>query len=125
MNHAVIVSTARTGLAKSWKGAFNMTHGATLGAHAVRAAVERAQWLQRCLEKAQAAAARMAVSSVSADIARATDSDERAALRRRRARIAVAWNENAHAAADCEPQDALAQKDKEAARKAVSEYGLP
>jgi acetyl-CoA C-acetyltransferase len=43
MNRAVIVSTARTGLAKSWKGAFNMTHGATLGAHAVRAAVERAQ----------------------------------------------------------------------------------
>jgi acetyl-CoA C-acetyltransferase len=39
---AVIVSTARTGLAKSWKGAFNMTYGATLGAHAVRAAVERA-----------------------------------------------------------------------------------
>ncbi|HRO61051.1 MAG TPA: acetyl-CoA C-acyltransferase [Burkholderiaceae bacterium] len=38
---AVIVSTARTGLAKSWKGAFNMTHGATLGAHAVRHAVER------------------------------------------------------------------------------------
>ncbi|HJV85197.1 MAG TPA: acetyl-CoA C-acyltransferase [Noviherbaspirillum sp.] len=42
LNDAVIVSTARTGLAKSWKGAFNMTHGATLGAHAVRAAVERA-----------------------------------------------------------------------------------
>ena len=43
MNHdAVIVSTARTGLAKSWKGAFNMTYGATLGAHSVRAAVERA-----------------------------------------------------------------------------------
>jgi acetyl-CoA C-acetyltransferase len=41
MNEAVIVSTARTGLAKSWKGAFNMTHGATLGAHAVRHAVER------------------------------------------------------------------------------------
>jgi acetyl-CoA C-acetyltransferase len=39
---AVIVSTARTGLAKSWKGAFNMTFGATLGAHAVRAAVARA-----------------------------------------------------------------------------------
>jgi acetyl-CoA C-acetyltransferase len=39
---AVIVSTARTGLAKSWKGAFNMTYGATLGGHAVRAAVERA-----------------------------------------------------------------------------------
>ncbi|WP_292934066.1 acetyl-CoA C-acyltransferase [Noviherbaspirillum sp.] len=42
MSDAVIVSTARTGLAKSWKGAFNMTYGATLGAHAVRTAVERA-----------------------------------------------------------------------------------
>jgi len=42
MTAAVIVSTARTPLAKSWKGAFNMTHGATLGGHAVRAAVERA-----------------------------------------------------------------------------------
>jgi acetyl-CoA C-acetyltransferase len=42
MNDAVIVSTARTALAKSWKGAFNMTHGATLGAHAVRHAVARA-----------------------------------------------------------------------------------
>ncbi|WP_250534606.1 acetyl-CoA C-acyltransferase [Caballeronia sp. AZ10_KS36] len=42
MNEAVIVSTARTALAKSWKGAFNMTHGATLGAHAVRHAVARA-----------------------------------------------------------------------------------
>ena len=42
MTHAVIVSTARTPLCKSWKGAFNMTHGATLGGHAVKAAVERA-----------------------------------------------------------------------------------
>ena len=42
MTSAVIVSTARTPLAKSWKGAFNMTHGATLGGMAVRAAVERA-----------------------------------------------------------------------------------
>ena len=42
MTDAVIVSTARTGLAKSWKGAFNMTYGATLGGHAVRAAVDRA-----------------------------------------------------------------------------------
>ena len=42
MTRAVIVSTARTPLAKSWKGAFNMTHGATLGGHVVRAAVERA-----------------------------------------------------------------------------------
>jgi acetyl-CoA C-acetyltransferase len=42
MSRAVIVSTARTPLAKSWKGAFNMTHGATLGGFAVKAAVERA-----------------------------------------------------------------------------------
>ncbi|HEY2929700.1 acetyl-CoA C-acyltransferase [Piscinibacter sp.] len=42
MTNAVIVSTARTPLAKSWKGAFNMTHGATLGGHAVAAAVQRA-----------------------------------------------------------------------------------
>jgi len=42
MTDAVIVSTARTGLAKSWKGAFNMTHGATLGGHVVQAAVARA-----------------------------------------------------------------------------------
>ena len=42
MSDAVIVSTARTGLAKSWRGALNMTHGATMGAHVVRAAVERA-----------------------------------------------------------------------------------
>jgi len=39
---AVIVSTARTGLAKSWKGALNLTHGATVGGHVVRHAVERA-----------------------------------------------------------------------------------
>ena len=43
MNEAVIVSTARTGLAKSWKGAFNMTHGATLGGHVLAAAIERAR----------------------------------------------------------------------------------
>ncbi len=42
MTEAVIVSTARTPLCKSWRGAFNMTHGATLGAHAVRHAVSRA-----------------------------------------------------------------------------------
>jgi acetyl-CoA C-acetyltransferase len=42
VTEAVIVSTARTGLAKSWKGAFNMTYGATLGAHAVQHAVARA-----------------------------------------------------------------------------------
>ena len=42
MRDAVIVSTARTPLAKSWRGAFNMTHGATLGAAAVTAALQRA-----------------------------------------------------------------------------------
>ncbi len=42
MTDAVIVSTARTGLARSWKGAFNMTHGATLGGHVLQAAIARA-----------------------------------------------------------------------------------
>jgi acetyl-CoA C-acetyltransferase len=42
MTEAVIVSTARTPLCKSWKGAFNMTHGAELGGHAVQAALARA-----------------------------------------------------------------------------------
>ena len=36
MTDAVIVSTARTALAKSWRGSFNMTHGATLGGHVVQ-----------------------------------------------------------------------------------------
>jgi acetyl-CoA C-acetyltransferase len=39
---AVIVSTARTPLAKSWRGAFNLTHGATLGGHVVKHAIARA-----------------------------------------------------------------------------------
>jgi acetyl-CoA C-acetyltransferase len=42
MTNAVIVSTARTPLTKSWKGSFNMTHGATLGGHAVKHALQRA-----------------------------------------------------------------------------------
>jgi acetyl-CoA C-acetyltransferase len=42
MTNAVIVSTARTPLAKSWKGSFNMTHGATLGGHVVKHAIARA-----------------------------------------------------------------------------------
>ena len=42
MTEAVIVSTARTPLCKSWRGALNMTHGATLGAHVVQHAVSRA-----------------------------------------------------------------------------------
>jgi acetyl-CoA C-acetyltransferase len=43
MPDAVIVSTARTPLAKSWRGAFNMTHGATLGGHALQHAIARAR----------------------------------------------------------------------------------
>lgn len=43
MTDAVVVSTARTGLAKSWKGALNMTHGATMGGAVVKAALERAR----------------------------------------------------------------------------------
>ena len=42
MTSAVIVSTARTPLTKSWKGAFNMTHGATMGGHVVEHAILRA-----------------------------------------------------------------------------------
>ncbi len=41
MREAVIVSTARTGLAKSFRGSFNITHGADMGGHAVKHAVER------------------------------------------------------------------------------------
>ena len=43
MTDAVIVSTARTPLAKSWKGSFNMTHGAVLGGHVVHEAINRAK----------------------------------------------------------------------------------
>ncbi|RQQ31054.1 acetyl-CoA C-acyltransferase [Burkholderia stagnalis] len=50
MTEAVIVSTARTPLAKSWRGAFNMTHGATLGGHVVAAALERAKLDPACVE---------------------------------------------------------------------------
>jgi len=43
MTRALIASTARTPLAKSFKGSFNLTHGATLGGHAVEHAVRRAR----------------------------------------------------------------------------------
>lgn len=43
MSDAVIVSTARTPLCKSWRGSLNMTHGAKMGAHVVKAALERAK----------------------------------------------------------------------------------
>ena len=42
MNEATIVSVARTPIGKAYRGALNYTHGATLGAHAVSTAVERA-----------------------------------------------------------------------------------
>ena len=42
MTEAVIVSVARTPIGKAYRGALNHTHGPTLGAHAVAAAVERA-----------------------------------------------------------------------------------
>ena len=42
MNDAVIVSTARTPLCKSWRGALNLTHGAKMGGHVVKHAIERA-----------------------------------------------------------------------------------
>ena len=42
MSDAVIVSTARTALCKSWRGAFNQTHGATMGGHVAAAAMSRA-----------------------------------------------------------------------------------
>src|SRR5512132_1736338 len=43
MTDAVIVSTARTPLCKSWRGALNMTHGAKMGGHVAQAALKRAK----------------------------------------------------------------------------------
>ena len=43
MREAVIVSTARTPIGRAYRGAFNMTHGATLGGHVVKHAVQRAK----------------------------------------------------------------------------------
>ena len=43
MADAVIVSTARTPLCKSWRGALNLTHGAKMGGHVAHAALERAK----------------------------------------------------------------------------------
>jgi acetyl-CoA C-acetyltransferase len=42
MADAVIVSTARTPIGKAYRGAFNNTHGATLGGHVVAHAIARA-----------------------------------------------------------------------------------
>ena len=43
MREAVIVSTARTGIGKAFRGSLNRTHGATMAAHVIRHAVERAK----------------------------------------------------------------------------------
>ena len=43
MREAVIVSTARTPIGKAYRGAFNNTHGAVLGAHAMKHAMEKAK----------------------------------------------------------------------------------
>jgi acetyl-CoA C-acetyltransferase len=43
MTEAVIVSTARTPIGKAFRGAFNMTYGATLTGHVIKHAVERAK----------------------------------------------------------------------------------
>jgi acetyl-CoA C-acetyltransferase len=50
MTDAVIVSTARTPLCKSWRGALNQTHGAKMGGHVVHAALERAKLEPREVE---------------------------------------------------------------------------
>lgn len=42
MREAVVVSTARTPIGKAYRGAFNATHGAELGAHSLRHAIQRA-----------------------------------------------------------------------------------
>ena len=42
MKDAVIVSTARTPIGKAYRGAFNNTHGATMGGHAISHAIDRA-----------------------------------------------------------------------------------
>ena len=43
MVEAVIVSTARTPIGRAMRGAFNLTHGADMGGHVIRNAVERAR----------------------------------------------------------------------------------
>ena len=43
MTDAVIVSTARTGLAKSWRGSLNMSHPVTYAGHVLEHAIKRAK----------------------------------------------------------------------------------
>ena len=46
MREAVIVSYARTGLAKSMRGGFNNTHGAVMAGNAIKHAISRAKTFQ-------------------------------------------------------------------------------
>ena len=43
MPEAVIVSTARTGLAKAGRGGFNITHGSIMAGHTLKHAIDRAK----------------------------------------------------------------------------------
>jgi acetyl-CoA C-acetyltransferase len=43
MREAVVVSVARTGIGKAFRGSLNKTHGATMTAHVIKHAVERAK----------------------------------------------------------------------------------
>ena len=44
MREAVIVAARRTPIGKAYRGAFNNTYGATLGAHALSAVVDHGNW---------------------------------------------------------------------------------
>ncbi|MGH1414976.1 MAG: acetyl-CoA C-acyltransferase [Pelagimonas sp.] len=50
MKQAVIVDAARTGLAKSFRGSFNQTHGATMTAHVIKGLMDRTGLPADCIE---------------------------------------------------------------------------
>ncbi len=90
------------------------------------------------LAATQAASARAALEPIGEAIAKQTELQDATtgadeahllqalnALRRRRARIAAAWSENARAAADCTPRSPAALQERAAARKAASAFALP
>ena len=85
MSEAVIVSTARTPLAKSFRGSFNQTHGSTLGGHAIRHAVQRAGLDPAEVESIEREAARVADPEMQVVVRRLlTNERKRAAWRRAR-----------------------------------------
>ena len=67
MREAVIVSTARTPIGKAYRGAFNMTHGADMGGHVVKHAVERARIAPAEIEVVLGAQVRRSIASGHAD----------------------------------------------------------